>query len=252
MRQNDATGGLQASNCRSCLAGIGTAGQFWDNRPSHRQNGARMPISALSPRYPRESITGLVLAGGMGRRMGGEDKGLVELAGRPMVEHVLDALRPQVGSVLVNANRNLDRYRAYGHPVVADTLEGYMGPLAGVLSALRHVATEFLLTVPCDAPLVARDLASRLHHACVAADADLAVATDGQRQQPVFLLLRAGVAPALAAYLAGGGRKIDTWFGQMRVAEADFSDEPDTFVNVNDPDERLRIGTRLLSTSGSL
>ncbi len=208
-----------------------------------------MRTASFAPQYPRESITGLVLAGGMARRMGGEDKGLLELAGRPMVEHVLDALRPQVGAVLVNANRNLDRYRTYGHPVIADTLEGYMGPLAGVLSALQHVATEFLVTVPCDAPLVARDLVERLHHACIATEADLAVATDGQRRQPVFLLLRAGVAPALAAYLAGGGRKVDTWLGQMRVAEADFSDELDTFVNVNDPDERQRIGARLLSTS---
>ena len=182
--------------------------------------------------------------------MGGEDKGLVELAGRPMIEHVLDALRPQVGAMLVNANRNLDRYAALGYPVVADTLQGHQGPLAGVLSALRHTETDFLVTAPCDAPLVSPDLVGRLYAACVAADADLAVASDGQRQQPVFLLLRSGVAPALEAYLAGGGRKIDAWFAELRVAEADFSDQPDTFVNVNDPDERRRVETRLLSSSG--
>ncbi len=196
-------------------------------------------------------MTGLVLAGGLGRRMGGEDKGLVELAGRPLVEHVLDALRPQVGTLWINANRNLDRYAAYGHPVVSDTLQGYMGPLAGVLSALQRLQTEFLVTAPCDAPLVAPDLVSRLYDAYISNDADVAVATDGRRQQPVFLLLRADAAPALESYLASGGRKIDTWFSQVRLAEADFSDALDTFVNVNDPDERQRLEARLLSTAGS-
>lgn len=200
--------------------------------------------------YPLDAVTGLVLAGGQARRMGGVDKGLVELSGRPMIEHVLDALRPQVGPLLINANRNVDRYAAYGHPVVSDTLQGYLGPLAGVLAALQRLATEFLVTVPCDAPLVAPDLVRRLYDACVTQDADLAVATDGQRQQPVFLLLRAGTAPSLESYLAGGGRKIDAWFARMRLAEADFGDALDTFVNVNDPDERQRLEARLLSTAG--
>ena len=207
-------------------------------------------LSIRDPRYPRDAITGLVLAGGLARRMGGMDKGLVELAGRPMIEHVLDALRPQVGALLINANRNVDRYAAYGFPVISDTLQGFMGPLAGVLAALQRLATEFLVTVPCDAPLVAPDLVGRLHAACVANDADVAVATDGRRQQPVFLLLRAGTAPSLDAYLSGGGRKIDTWFAGLRLAEADLSDALDTFVNVNDPDERQRLEARLLSTAG--
>lgn len=210
-----------------------------------------MPVvnatNPFSTEHGPRAVTGLVLAGGLGRRMGGEDKGLVTLAGRPMVVHVLDALRPQVGPLLINANRNLDRYGAYGYPVVSDSLPGYLGPLAGVLSALQRVETEFMVTAPCDAPLIAPDLVARLHAACVAAGADVAVATDGQRQQPVFLLLRATVAPSLEAYLAGGGRKIDTWFGTVRVAEASFVDEPDTFVNVNDPAERARVEAQLLS-----
>jgi molybdenum cofactor guanylyltransferase len=115
--------------------------------------------------YLRESVTGVVLAGGLGRRMGGEDKGLVELAGRAMVEYVLDALRPQVGPLLINANRNLDRYGAYGQPVIGDTLQGYLGPLAGVLSALQRLETDFLVTAPCDAPLIAPDLVARLYAA---------------------------------------------------------------------------------------
>jgi molybdopterin-guanine dinucleotide biosynthesis protein A len=200
--------------------------------------------------YPRESVTGLVLAGGLGRRMGGEDKGLIELAGRPLIEHVLVGLRPQVGPVFINANRNLDRYGAYGHPVIADTLQGYLGPLAGVLSAMQRLETDFLVTAPCDAPRIAPDLVGRLYAACLAGDADVAVATDGERQHPVFLLLRAGIAPALKAYLASGGRKIDTWFASVRTAEAAFPDEPATFVNVNDPEERQRVEAQLLSARG--
>jgi molybdopterin-guanine dinucleotide biosynthesis protein A len=210
-----------------------------------------MPASPSNLPYPRDSITGLVLAGGLGRRMGGEDKGLVPLAGRPMVAHVLDALRPQVGTVVVNANRNQERYAAFGHPVIADAVDGYLGPLAGVLTALQQCGTEFLVTVPCDAPLIAPDLVARLYAAAVATGADIAVASDGQRQQPVFLLLRASLAPSLEAYLAGGDRKVDLWFGQLRVAEADFSDAPDTFLNVNDPDERQRVEARLVSTTAS-
>jgi len=119
-----------------------------------------------------------------------------------------------------------------------------------VLAGLRSLQTEFMLTVPCDAPLVAPDLARRMHDACLEGQADAAVATDGRRQQPVFLLLRAGVAPGLESYLAAGGRKIDAWFGQLRLAEADLSDMPDSFVNVNDPDERQRLEAQLLSTRG--
>jgi molybdopterin-guanine dinucleotide biosynthesis protein A len=199
--------------------------------------------------FTRESVTGLVLAGGMARRMGGEDKGLVELAGRPMVEHVLDALRPQVGPILVSANRNRERYAAYGYPVIADELDGCQGPLAGVLSALRHLATEFLVTVPCDAPLVAPDLVGRLHGACIAHGTDVAVASDGQRLQPVFLLLRTSVAPALEAYLAAGNRKVEAWLERSRVATADCSDVRDTFVNVNDAEERRRVEARLLANA---
>jgi len=208
------------------------------------------PDPAAPARYPRDDITGVILTGGLARRMGGVDKGLVELAGRPMIEHVLDALRPQVGALLINANRNLDRYSGYGHPVISDTLAGHLGPLAGVLSAMQRLATRYLVTVPCDAPRLAPDLVSRLFDASVARGADVAVATDGRRRQPVFLLLRAGMAPALESYLAGGGRRVDTWLVQLRLAEADFSDAPDTFINVNEPDDRQRLEATLLSRAG--
>jgi len=197
------------------------------------------------------SVTGLVLAGGLARRMGGADKGLVPLAGRPMVEHVVDALRPQVGTILLSANRNLERYAALGYPVIADALDGYQGPLAGLATALRQHTTAFLVTVPCDAPLLPADLVRRLLAACEASDADVAVASDGERQQSVFLLVRARVAPALESYLAGGGRKVDAWLSRVRAAVADFSDEPWAFVNVNDPGERERVEAQLLSAAGS-
>lgn len=196
---------------------------------------------------PSADTTGLVLAGGQARRMGGVDKGLVEIAGRPMIEHVMDALRPQVGTLLINANRNLDRYAAYGFGVVPDSLEGFLGPLAGVLSALEAIETEFLLTAPCDSPLLAPDLAACMHAALAREGADLAVAHDGERQQPVFLLLRRGLAADLRDYLAGGDRKIDRWFARHRLAEADLSHRRDSFINVNDPDERQRVEQLLLN-----
>lgn len=197
--------------------------------------------------YPAEAISGLVLAGGLARRMGGIDKGLVVLAGKPMIEHVLAGLAPQVGRVLINANRNLEQYGGYGYEVVSDTLEGYLGPLAGALSALEVIDTEFLLTVPCDSPLVAPDLAGRMYAALRSGQADLAVAHDGRRQQPVFLLLKRGLAADLEAYLASGERKIDRWFARHRVAEADLSDRPDSFINVNEPEEKQRLEALILS-----
>lgn len=197
--------------------------------------------------YPAEAISGLVLAGGLARRMGGIDKGLVVLAGKPMIEHVLAGLAPQVGRVLINANRNLEQYGGYGYEVVSDTLQGYLGPLAGALSALEVIDTEFLLTVPCDSPLVAPDLAGRMYAALRLRQADLAVAHDGRRQQPVFLLLKRGLAADLEAYLASGERKIDRWFARHRVAEADLSDRPDSFINVNEPEEKQRLEALILS-----
>jgi len=210
-----------------------------------------MATSDTTTRSARDRVTGVILAGGRGRRMGGADKGLVAIAGRPMVEHVLQALRPQVGPVLVSANRNLERYAAFGHPVVPDTLAGHQGPLAGVLAALRSVQTEFAVTVPCDAPLLPPDLVARLYEACRREHADIAVAEDGTRRQPVFLLLRARLAPELQAYLAGGGRRADAWLEQLAVAEAHFEDAADAFVNVNDPEERQRVEAQLLSTGGA-
>lgn len=207
-------------------------------------------IRVTSTGYPSQDITGVLLAGGQARRMGGIDKGLVPLRGRPMIEYALEALRPQVGRLLINANRNLETYARYGVPVVPDSISGYQGPLAGISSALSVVETPFLLTAPCDSPLFAPDLAACLYEALAATQADLAVAHDGRRQQPVFLLLRRELAADLQAYLEGGDRKIDLWFARHRVANADLSHRPDSFVNVNDEAEQQRVEA-LLATSGN-
>ncbi|HSN72124.1 MAG TPA: molybdenum cofactor guanylyltransferase MobA [Steroidobacteraceae bacterium] len=192
-----------------------------------------------------DHITGLVLAGGLGRRMGGVDKGLVELAGQPMVAHVLKRLATQVGPILINANRSVERYTAFGYPVVPDDIEGFQGPLAGVLAGLRAATTEFVLTVPCDSPLLAPDLASCLGTELEQQSGEIAVADDGRRLQPVFMLLRSTLAPSLEHFLESGGRKIDRWFAEHRLARADLSHRADTFANVNDPGELAAIEQKL-------
>lgn len=196
--------------------------------------------------YPREDITAVVLAGGRARRMGGNDKGLMEVAGKPMVAHTIDVLRPQTAEVIVNANRNADAYRAItGCRVIADTLGGFAGPLAGMASALEASATPLLLTAPCDSPLVAEELGPRLHAALARDGAEIAVAHDGERMQPVFALLTRGLLPDLLTFLRTGERKIDTWYATRHVVTADFSDILDTFLNVNTLQERDRLEQRL-------
>ena len=198
--------------------------------------------------YPIERIAGVVLAGGQGRRMGGEDKGLVEVAGRPMVAHVLERLRPQVGALLINANRNRGRYAEIaGCPVVADRQGGYAGPLAGMASAMEAAGTRFVLTVPCDAPLVSAHLGARLHESLVENGAELCVAHDGRRLQPVFALIDCSLLDSLLACLQSGERKIDRWYAQHRMATADFSDLPRSFSNVNTPEERIALERALVS-----
>ena len=173
--------------------------------------------------------------------MGGEDKGLVQLAGRPMVEYVIAALLPQVGTLLINANRNMDQYSRYGCRVIADELSGFNGPLAGMASALRAARTEYIATAPCDSPFVPADLVMRLATGLERARADICVAHNGERMQPVFSLMRRSLLDALVEFLRRGGRKIDRWYAEQRTAIADFSDEPDTFLNVNTPGDLQKI-----------
>ena len=181
-------------------------------------------------------ITGLILAGGRGSRMGGVDKGLQNHLGLPLAMHALLRLTPQVGAVLINANRNLSAYESMGVPVWPDPMGDYPGPLAGWLAGLEHCETPYMVTVPCDTPGFPLDLVARLAQALVDADAELAMAAtreDGVVQvQPVFCLLKTTLLESLVAYLHAGQRKIDRWTAQHRVAEVVFDDAA-AFFNAN-------------------
>ncbi|SFO60823.1 molybdopterin-guanine dinucleotide biosynthesis protein A [Variovorax sp. OK605] len=201
---------------------------------------AAMPAHAIAP----ADITGLLLAGGRGSRMGGVDKGLQPFNGEPLALHAVRRLGPQVGTLMVNANRNLGDYEALGAPVWPDSLADYPGPLAGFLSGLAHCTTPWLLTVPCDTPLFPLDLATRLAEAAAAGDAEIAIASapealDGAvalRPQPVFCLLRADLRESLRRYTEAGGRKVQAWTAQHRRVLVPFDrpgDAPDAFFNAN-------------------
>lgn len=194
----------------------------------------------------RQGITGVVLAGGRATRWDGRDKGLIEVCGRPMICHVLEALRPQVEHVLINANRNLERYRTLGVPVVSDASNEFLGPLAGIASGLAAARTEWVAVVPCDSPLLTADCVPRLAAARDESERiDIAVAHDGERIQPVFALIRRRLSRSLDAFLESGGRKIDQWYEQQRVKLVDFSDIPDNFLNINRPEDRDRLEARI-------
>ena len=165
--------------------------------------------------------------------MGGVDKGLKPLRGKPMVAWVLERLAPQVEEILINANQNLDVYKQFGHRVIPDVISGYAGPLAGLHRGLREAAHEFVATVPCDSPFLPSDLIARLLAALDQREAELAVAKTGDQPHPVFCLCRKRVLPGLGDFLAGGGRKIDAWYSKLRVAEVVFDDQAGAFSNVN-------------------
>ena len=183
------------------------------------------------------TVTGLVLAGGQGSRMGGVDKGLAPFRGRPMVAHAIERLAPQVDEVLVNANRNPEAYARFGHRVIADEIPGFAGPLAGFERGLAHARGQLVATVPCDSPFLPADLVARLRAALEGAGAQLAVARTGDQPHPVFCLMRREVHASLAAFLASGQRKIDKWYASLSVVEVAFDDEADAFANINTRDE---------------
>jgi len=185
-------------------------------------------------------ITGLILAGGAGRRMGGTDKGLLDYQGRPLVAHVLERLSPQVGSLLISANRNLDVYAQFGHPLVSDDQPDYPGPLAGLAAGLAVCPGEWLVCVPCDCPALPLDLVKRLLAPAQDRSAAIAVATTGGRMQPTFQLCRRCLLPALLAYLASGERKVGGWCHAQSAIEVDFADTP-AFRNLNSPDELAAV-----------
>jgi molybdopterin-guanine dinucleotide biosynthesis protein A len=189
-------------------------------------------------------ITGLVLAGGQGSRMGGVDKGLQPFRGKPMVAHVVERLAPQVDELLINANRNPEAYGAFGHRVIADEIEGFAGPLAGFERGLAHASGHLVVTVPCDSPFLPHDLVMRLRTALEREHAELAVAKTGDQAHPVFCLMRREVHGSLQAFLASGQRKIDRWYSELRVIEVPFDDVADAFLNINTREELASLEPR--------
>lgn len=194
---------------------------------------------------PPEQITGVILAGGKARRMGGDDKGLLSVADKPLVSWVMELLSPQVGSVLLNANRNQQAYAALGATVASDELADFQGPLAGMAAGMQAAETDYVVFVACDSPLLPADLVQRLAQALTAHNADIAVAHDGRRLQPVCALLKRDLLPSLRLTLTGGERKVDHWYALHHAVEADLSDVPDAFINANTPEQLADIEQRL-------
>ncbi|MBL4712893.1 MAG: molybdenum cofactor guanylyltransferase [Gammaproteobacteria bacterium] len=191
----------------------------------------------------KSNITTVILAGGRGRRMGGLDKGLMIFAGKPMIEHTLAAMKPQCQAIIINANRNIEHYTKYNHPVLSDDSNDFQGPLAGFAIALENATTPLIVTVPCDAPIIPDDLVERLLTALQKTDADIAVAHDGERLQPVYALIKTDLSANLNDFLSRGDRKIDLWYAQNNMVLVDFSDIQHVFKNINTPDQQKMMDT---------
>ena len=189
-------------------------------------------------------ITAVILAGGKGQRLGGEDKGLLDFNGRPLAAVLIEQLERQSVDIVINANRNTGRYAALGYPVIADRLDDFQGPLAGFASAMAAVDTDFILTLPCDGPRLCEDYVARFVAAQTRTGAPILVAHDGDRLQPVHALVRVDLLSDLQAFLAGGDRKIDRWYARHDFAETDFSDRASMFRNINTPDDRQKLAAR--------
>lgn len=182
----------------------------------------------------------VILAGGQASRMGGKDKGLIELNQKPLIEHVIERLSPQTPRILINANRNQDAYRAFGF-VFSDQIKDFPGPMGGIHAGLVHAETDWVGFVPCDSPQINTDLVERFCNA-VKEDTDILVAHDGDHQQPVFTLYHKRVLPKLTAFLERGDRKIILLYKECNTSYVDFSDSPSCFVNLNTPEELAQFG----------
>ncbi len=201
-------------------------------------------LSALELQQKR--VGAVVLAGGLARRMGGQDKGLVELGSRPMVSWAIAAVQPQVHQVVINANRNHDIYKSMGCDVVADRHTGHIGPLAGLSAAMHYLDTDYIFMCPCDSPFIDAALVDRLGQPCVEKGCEIAVAHDGMRMQPVFCLAHKNTLASLDAYLESGERKIDRWYATQNMLEVDCSEFAASFRNINTDEERLEAEQELL------
>jgi molybdopterin-guanine dinucleotide biosynthesis protein A len=191
-------------------------------------------------------ISGIILAGGQGRRMassenGSIDKGWVNFLKQPMVVQVAQRLQPQVNEIIISANNETERYAALGFPVIKDEISGYAGPLAGLHAAMKAATNPYVLTVPCDSPLLPKDLAERLSAALLASDAEIAVAQTAAQLHPVFCLCSRGLWPHLENYLAHGGRKFEAWVASLNAISVAFDDNPHAFANINTPQDLIRL-----------
>ena len=186
-------------------------------------------------------VTAVILAGGQGRRMGGQDKGLLDFGGRLMIEIIIEALENQRIDIVINANRNQSTYQSYGYPVISDDLKDFQGPLAGFASAMAAVKTKFILTLPCDSPMLADNFVERFIESYNREQAPVCVAHDGERLQPVYALIDTGLLDDLKRFLQIGERKIDRWYAQYSYASVDFSTATSMFENINTPEDQQRL-----------
>lgn len=176
--------------------------------------------------------------------MGGQDKGLVKFNAQSMIAHTLDRIRPQVDHLVINANRNLDAYQALGYEVIPDSNQDFMGPLAGILSALHYLDDNILLVVPCDCPWLPKDLVSRMQACMLDNKTDIVVASDGEQEQPVVLLLNVNVAQSIQDFLDAGERKLKAWYRSQHFSVCTFTDNPDAFMNINTHEQIAQLSTR--------
>ena len=191
------------------------------------------------------NITGVILAGGRATRMEGQDKGLITINGRPLIEYVLEALAPQVDQIIINVNRNLDRYGELGYRFITDSNGDYLGPLAGIASGLKATDKPYIAVVPCDALLLRRDLVARLGAALADSEAQIAVEHDGKQLQPVYCLISRTLLSDLQEFLDSGGRTAHQWITRHPIEIVDFSDCPNNFLNINEPKDQAMIEERL-------
>ncbi len=180
-----------------------------------------------------KQVTAVILAGGKGRRLQGSDKGLVPFKQRPMIEHILEMISPQVSNIIINANRNQQTYADYGYPVISDEMSDFQGPLAGFAVAMSKVTTSHILTLPCDGPFISTDYVTRMIEVLNEDQAELAIAHDGERMQPVHALIPVNLLDSLLEFLQTGDRKIDRWYAKHCYTFADFSGTPNIFQNIN-------------------
>jgi molybdenum cofactor guanylyltransferase len=193
-------------------------------------------------------ITLIILSGGRATRMNGVDKGLVLLQNKPLIAHVIARLQPQVDEILINANREIAQYEALGLPVLKDENDEFIGPLAGFSLGLQHAKHDYVLTVPCDSPLLPLDLVERLYNSMAASRMDIAVASSDGNTHPVLCLMKKSVLPSLLAYIESGERKVSTWQKSLKYIEVDFSDCDEAFTNLNTFEDLAALELKLRKT----